>query len=164
MLFGHAYKPENKEKIQQYFIDKYGKEVLQTEHIVDFIVPNVQDITPSDIFLLQSYKNIWGKNVEEPTFVIENIPFYPIGLTVMGKKEDTVKYTYSKIEFMFFRCSSEDEVLKIANGDFDPTKQYAITVVGKLGISTFAGRTKNQMIVDDYEIKEVASDADDFVF
>ena len=133
--FGFAYKPENKEKIQQYFINKYGKEVLQTEHIVDFIVSNVQDIAPSDIFLLQSYKNIWGKNVEEPTFVVENIPFYPIGLTVMGKKEDTVKYTYSKIEFMFFRCSSEDEVLKIANGDFDPTKQYAITVVGKFGLT-----------------------------
>ena len=82
-----------------------------------------------------------------------------MSLDKLGKKEDTVKYTHSKIEFMFFRCSTEELILKMANGlEYDPTKQYAMNVVGKLGISTFAGRTKNQMIVDDYEIFEVKSD------
>ena len=88
-----------------------------------------------------------------------------MNLDVLGKKSDTVKYTYSKIEFMFFRCSSEEQILRIANGkDYDPKKQYTITVVGKLGISSFAGRTKNQMIVDDYEIIEAKNEIDNFDF
>lgn len=162
---GFSFPLSNKEKLQQYFRDIYGNEVLQSEHIVDFIISNISDIAPSDFFLIQTYKNLWGKGIEEPTFVIENIPFYPMNLDVLGKKSDTVKYTYSKIEFMFFRCSSEEQILKIANGqEYDPKKQYTITVVGKLGISSFAGRTKNQMIVDDYEIIEAKNEIDDFDF
>lgn len=162
---GFSFPLSNKEKLQQYFRDIYGNEVLQSEHIVDFIISNISDIAPSDFFLIQTYKNLWGKGIEEPTFVIENIPFYPMNLDVLGKKSDTVKYTYSKIEFMFFRCSSEEQILKIANGqEYDPKKQYAINVVGKLGISSFAGRTKNQMIVDDYEIIEVENEISDFTF
>lgn len=162
---GFSFPLSNKEKLQQYFRDIYGNEVLQSEHIVDFIISNISDIAPSDFFLIQTYKNLWGKGIEEPTFVIENIPFYPMNLDVLGKKSDTVKYTYSKIEFMFFRCSSEEQILKIANGqEYDPKKQYTITVVGKLGISSFAGRTKNQMIVDDYEIIEAKNEIDNFDF
>lgn len=162
---GFSFPLSNKEKLQQYFRDTYGNEVLQNEHIVDFIISNISDIAPSDFFLIQTYKNLWGKGIEEPIFVIENIPFYPMNLDVLGKKSDTVKYTYSKIEFMFFRCSSEEQILKIANGqEYDPKKQYAINVVGKLGISSFAGRTKNQMIVDDYEIIEVENEISDFTF
>lgn len=162
---GFSFPLSNKEKLQQYFRDTYGNEVLQNEHIVDFIISNISDIAPSDFFLIQTYKNLWGKGIEEPIFVIENIPFYPMNLDVLGKKSDTVKYTYSKIEFMFFRCSSEEQILKIANGqEYDPKKQYVINVVGKLGISSFAGRTKNQMIVDDYEIIEVENEISDFTF
>ena len=162
---GFSFPLSNKEKLQQYFRDIYGNEVLQSEHIVDFIIPNISDIAPSDFFLIQTYKNLWGKGIEEPIFAIENIPFYPANLDVLGKKSDTVKYTYSKIEFMFFRCSNEEQILKIANGqEYDPKKQYAINVVGKLGISSFAGKTKNQMIVDDYEIVEVENEISDFTF
>lgn len=162
---GFSFPLSNKEKLQQYFRDIYGNEVLQSEHIVDFIIPNISDIAPSDFFLIQTYKNLWGKGIEEPIFAIENIPFYPTNLDILGKKSDTVKYTYSKIEFMFFRCSNEEQILKIANGqEYDPKKQYAINVVGKLGISSFAGKTKNQMIVDDYEIVEVENEISDFTF
>lgn len=162
---GFSFPLSNKEKLQQYFRDIYGNEVLQSEHIVDFIIPNISDIASSDFFLIQTYKNLWGKGIEEPIFAIENIPFYPANLDVLGKKSDTVKYTYSKIEFMFFRCSNEEQILKIANGqEYDPKKQYAINVVGKLGISSFAGKTKNQMIVDDYEIVEVENEISDFTF
>lgn len=163
--FGFSYKKENKEQIQEYFRKTYGNEVLPNEHIVDFIIPDVSEIAPSDFFLIQTYKNLWGKGVEEPTFVIENIPFYPSSLNILGKKADTVKYVSSKIEFMFFKCNEEELVLKMAQGkEYDPTKQYALTVVGKLGVSTFAGKTKNQMIVDDYDIFETQSEAEDFIF
>lgn len=163
--FGFAYKEINKNDIQQYFINTYGNDVLQTEHIVDFIISDIKEIAPSDFFLIQTYKSLWGKGVEEPSFVIENIPFYPASLETLGKKADTVKYTHSKIEFMFFRCNDSDEILQMAKGlNYDPTKQYVLNVVGKLGVSKFAGRTKNQMIVDDYDIIEVQSEADDFSF
>jgi single-stranded-DNA-specific exonuclease len=162
---GFAYKTDDKEAIQDYFRNRYGNEVLQNEHIVDFIISDISEISPSDFFLIQTYKNLWGKGVEEPTFVIENIPLYPMSLGTLGKKEDTVKYIHSKIEFMFFKCQDDDLILRMAKGlDYDPAKQYAINVVGKLGISSFAGRTKNQMIVDDYEIVEVENNINDFTF
>lgn len=166
LAFGFAYSKDKKKALQEYFKSTYGDTVLDNEHIVDFIIKDVTSIAASDFFFIQTYKNLWGKNIEEPIFVIENIPFYPMSLDKLGKKEDTIKYTHSRIEFMFFRCSSEDLILKMANGqEYDPTKQYSINLVGKLGISTFAGRTKHQMIVDDYEIFEVNNnDVEDFIF
>ena len=44
--FGFAYNKDNKHKIQEYFISKYGKEKLQNEHTVDFIISNINDIAP----------------------------------------------------------------------------------------------------------------------
>lgn len=167
--FGFSYKKEKRKDIIEYFKKYYSDKDLQNEHIVDFIIPNVEMLAPSDCFLIQTYKNLWGKGVEEPTFVIENIPLYPESLSKLGKKEDTVKYISSKIEFMFFKCGENEQILQIANGrGIDFSKNYYITVVGKLGVSTFAGRTKNQMIVEDYEIFE-ANDSvgdifDDFSF
>ena len=97
---------------------------------------------------------MWGKGIEEPTFAIESIGLNPNLLSTLGKNKDTVKYTHSLGEFMFFKCNEDEEILKMANGDYDKSKVYSLNIVGKLGISTFAGRTKNQIIVDDYEIIE----------
>lgn len=152
--FGFAYKKENQQKIKDYFKEKFGCEALSTFHYVDFIIPDIQIISSSDFYLIQNYKYLWGKGIEEPTFAIESIGLNPNLLSTLGKNKDTVKYTHSLGEFMFFKCNEDEEILKIANGDYDKSKVYSLNIVGKLGISTFAGRTKNQIIVDDYEIIE----------
>ena len=55
---GFSFPLSNKEKLQQYFKNTYGNEILQSEHIVDFIIPNISDIAPSDFFLIQTYKSL----------------------------------------------------------------------------------------------------------
>ena len=73
--------------------------------------------------------------------------------TAIIEKKDTVKYTYRNIDFMFFRRDDDDKMKQLLE-KYDPKINYSINIIGKLGMSTFMGRPKCQVIVDDYEIIE----------
>ena len=138
---------------------------LQDSYDVDFIIDDLNTIAPSDFYRIQSNKYLWGRGVEEPTFALENIPIFFMGASLLGEKKDTVKYTYRNIDFMFFKRDENDKMKQLLE-KYDPRKNYSINIVGKLGMSTFMGRPKCQVIVDDYEIKEKSNQEilDDFIF
>ena len=54
---------------------------------------------------------------------------------------------------MFFKRDPEYEMKNLVE-DYDSEINYSINIVGKLGMSTFRGRARSQVIVDDYEIIE----------
>lgn len=66
---------------------------------------------------------------------------------------------------MFFKRDENDKMKQLLE-KYDPKKNYSVNIVGKLGMSTFMGRPKCQVIVDDYEIKEKSNQEvlDDFIF
>ena len=143
----------------------YGAMDLQNSYDVDFIIDDLNDATPSDFYRIQTNKYLWGKGVEEPLFALENIPLFFMSASILGEKKDTVKYTYKNIDFMFFR-RNEDDIMKNLVEHYNPTTNYSINIIGKLGMSTFMGRAKSQVIVDDYEIIEKTQQEtlDDFCF
>lgn len=138
---------------------------LQNSYDVDFIINDLSTISPSDFYRIQTNKYLWGRGVEEPTFALENIPLFFMSASLLGEKKDTVKYTYHNIDFMFFRRDENDKVKQLLE-NYDPKANYSINIIGKLGMSTFMGRPKCQVIVDDYEIKEQSHQEilNDFVF
>ena len=70
--------------------------------------------------------------------------------------------TYHNIDFMFFRRDDDDKMKNLIL-NFDPADNCSINIVGKLGMSSFMGRPRCQVIVDDYEIVE-DNEIDDFCF
>lgn len=126
---------------------------LQNSYDVDFIINDVREIAQSDFYRIQTNKYLWGRGVEEPLFAMENIPLFLFSASILGEKKDTVKYTYNNIDFMFFKRDPEDEMKNLVE-DYDSEINYSINIVGKLGMSTFRGRARSQVIVDDYEIIE----------
>lgn len=163
--FGFGIPTSNLESLHTYFNNKYGEMDLQDSYDVDFIISDLHTVTPPDFYRIQTNKYLWGKSVEEPLFALEKIPLIFLGAQILGEKKDTVKYTYQNIDFMFFR-RDEDDKLKNLISNYDPTIDYSINIIGKLGMSTFMGKPRCQVIVEDYEIIEVNSQEaiDEFVF
>lgn len=140
-------------ELKEYFNKTYGEMDLQDSYDVDFIIDDLNNITPSDFYRIQMNKYIWGRGVEEPLFALENIPIFFIATSILGEKKDTVKYTYKNIDFMFFKRDEDDKMKNLVE-NYDPNINYSIDIIGKLGMSTFMGRARSQVIVDDYEIIE----------
>lgn len=163
--FGFGIPTSNISKLKEYFMKTYGEMDLQDSYDVDFIISDLNEVSPSDFYRIQSNKYLWGRGVEEPLFALENIPLFFMSTQLLGEKKDTVKYTYRGIDFMFFRRDDDDKMKQLINS-YDPKVNYSINIVGKLGMSTFMGRPKCQMIVDDYDIVEKTQQdvLDDFCF
>lgn len=105
---------------------------------------------------------IWGKGLEQPKFHI-TLEYNPIDFTIMGKSKTTLKLKQNGIDIMwFFTDKKKKEKLKIGyineDGDFieNPFVDtiYKLEIIGTLGINVWNNRTTNQIIVEDFEVKE----------
>ena len=151
--FGFGISVDNIDKLKEFFIKTYGEMDLQDSYDVDFIISDLSSICASDFYRIQTNKYLWGRGVEEPLFALENIPLFFTNASLLGEKKDTIKYSYRNIDFMFFKRDDDDEMKNLIE-TYDPKFNYSINVIGKLGMNTFMGRPKCQVIIDDYEIKE----------
>lgn len=105
---------------------------------------------------------IWGKGLEQPKFHI-TLEYNPIDFTIMGKSKTTLKLKQNGIDIMwFFTDKKKKEKLKLGyineGGDFieNPFVDtiYKLEIIGTLGINVWNNRTTNQIIVEDFEVKE----------
>ena len=105
---------------------------------------------------------IWGKGLEQPKFHI-TLEYNPIDFTIMGKSKTTLKLKQNGIDIMwFFADKKKKEKLKLGyineGGDFieNPFVDtiYKLEIIGTLGINVWNNRTTNQIIVEDFEVKE----------
>ena len=105
---------------------------------------------------------IWGKGLEQPKFHI-TLEYNPIDFTIMGKSKTTLKLKQNGIDIMwFFTDKKKKEKLKIGyineGGDFieNPFVDtiYKLEIIGTLGINVWNNRITNQIIVEDFEVKE----------
>ena len=136
----------NLEALLEYANSHISDEGLSNVYFVDYIFNEAEDF--GDILLtIAEHPELWGNDIEEPTVVIENIPYYKEQLFVMGENKDSAKFTHNGVEFVKFK-----------NSDFIQEMQAydrgRITVYGKIKKNTWAGRTTPQILIEDYEIEE----------
>ena len=95
------------------------------------------------------YATFWGKGLEEPTFVLRDVPVKKDDI-VVGGEFDNHKITFSAggLEFIKFKGVSTETAQKLMKN-----QQSKIDVVGTIKMSTFRGRTFLQMFVADLELK-----------
>ena len=76
--------------------------------------------------------------------IIKNIPLSHI--MVMGGNKDSIKITYNNIDFVKFKDT--DFINKIM-----ANRMATISVLGRLNLNHFAGKTTLQMFIEDYELE-----------
>ena len=99
------------------------------------------------ILAVTEHPDLWGNDVEEPTIVIENIPFNGTDWQIMGANKDSAKLYCNRTEFVRFKdIDFCQEVSAIRQGQ--------ITIYGELKKNTWRGRTTAQVLIKDYEIRD----------
>ena len=127
----------------------------------DYIL-NVDEVSPQFIATLSDLEDYIGQGLEEPIVAIENVVIPTKEIQILGKKEDTCKFTYNDIEYVKFRCKEDDVLLALLHNDSSKNEIVTMNLVGKPEINIFNGIKTMQVVVEDVEIvkKERATDDD----
>lgn len=123
---------------------------LENCYYVDYIFQPDENL--QEYSRLFAYNDLlWGNDIEEPTIVIENIPFTGIQWALMGANQDSAKLVYNGMEIVRFKDPDFAWECK-------DCRRGVITVYGKLSINTYKGKTTTQFTIDDYDIKNTSSE------
>lgn len=150
--FGASFTKENKQKLIEYFNNKYKETDMTACYHVDFEFDYKTEYS-SLVNCINSIgalteQGIYGQGFFEPLIAIKNIPISN-NINIMGKNQDTMKITCNNIAFMKFKSKEEDQnQLKPSFGE------KLITVVGTCNLNKWAGRTTPQIFIEDYEVAE----------
>ena len=105
------------------------------------------------------HDDLWGKELDSPTFYVYNIKVDSSDIKVLGKKEDTIKLSLDGYDVMFFKLTEAQKEMFHLNENVE----LNIAIVGKLNINEYYNRRTNQIIVDDFEIKVIENSFDDLM-
>jgi hypothetical protein len=100
---------------------------------------------------IAKHPELWGNDIEEPTVVVEKIPFFRSQLFVMGENKDSIKFTHNGVEYVKFKNS--DFIQEITS-----CERGYITVYGNIKQNTWMGKTTPQILIQDYEIEDTTFD------
>ena len=119
-------------------------------YAVDYIL-EAKDYIDELLGTLVSHPEYFGNHIEEPTFIIKNIPL--MNVMAMGANKDSMKISYNGIDYVRFK--DENFVEKVME---DRTKK--LTVYGRANLNEWMGKTSVQVFITDYELKEDESKYD----
>lgn len=110
---------------------------------VDFHLP-INSINESFLRQITELEDIWGKYIDEPYILLDNIKTKFINLELIGAKEDTIKFNQNNIEFVMFKQSFEVyETLKSSE---------TFQLVGKAKVNNYKGKITYQIFIEDFNI------------
>lgn len=115
---------------------------------VDFIY-STSSLNSKDILDLGGLKELWGQNIDEPLFAVENIAVTKDMLSLMSKdKNPTLKIQLPNgVTCIKFKSSEEElDSLYSANGC------VTINLVGKAEVNRYFNNVTPQIIITDYQI------------
>lgn len=127
----------------------------ETVYKVDSIM-EAKNIEKSDISAINSLKNIWGKNIEEPLFAIK---LKDATIKFIGAAENTLRITKGGITYIKFNCNEKEvNELKSIDGMVD------IDIIGSFDVNIFNGYANYQVKIKDYEVKQKSKVNDELSF
>lgn len=146
--FGAGLKRENISKLIQFSNNKLSEIDFSPCYKVDFIFQG-SDFQGADIIKVAQCKSIWGTNVEEPYFAIENIKIDKNNIVLMAKDTNpTLKITLDNGVCLIKFKSSEEEYESL----YSELGCVIINIVGKCEINEWCGRITPQIIIESYSI------------
>jgi len=142
--FGVEIKENNFEEAISSLNELLKDETFEMVYDVDFVIP-LKSLSKRILKDITDLSGVWGKDISEPLLVIEDIYTDEIELKVVGKKEDTINFTYNKITFVAFKQSRENIEALLSSNSF--------SVVGKTVVNDYNGYKNYQVIINDFNIR-----------
>ena len=144
------------------YLDEFRAEIdnMDISVIPTVITSYKANRVPTDIFKeFVGYKDIWGKELDKPRFYIYNVKVKCKDIKLMGKKEDTIKISLDDYEIIFFKLTPS----QIEQFEIGSKKEININLIGNVDINEWRGKKTNQILVEDFEIKEAKDDFEDLM-
>lgn len=106
----------------------------------------------------EQYKNLWGHGIPYPTYGITNVRVNGKDIQILGRNKTTIKFTYKGKEYIKFFCSQKiKDELQVGKN-----KNLFFDIEGKLSYNVYNGKITEQVIIEDFDLKEpVASQWED---
>ena len=139
------------DKISEFFSttnDLLKDMTFEPVYLVDFVW-SADEINPQKILDIAAGKNFWGKDMEEPVIVMQNVTVKPENIFLMSPdKNPTLKIQVNGITLIKFKSSIEEyEMLK------NQGVRVTLDILGKCKENEWQGQVEAQVIIQDYEIK-----------
>ncbi len=106
----------------------------------------------------EQYKDLWGHGIPYPTYGITNVKINGKDIQILGRNKTTIKFTYKGKEYIKFFCSQKiKDELQVGKN-----KNLFLDIEGKLSYNVYNGKVTEQVIIEDFDLKEpVASQWED---
>lgn len=144
------------EKNIENFIDYSNKELKDIDfnegiYEVDFLRKCDDKDLKELIFELGKYPEIWGKDNEEAIIGIDSIKVNKKDINIIGRNSDTIKFEKNGI--VYLRFFAKELIDKISN-----MNEIEFKIVGKANVNEWCGNVTPQIMIEDYEVKDITFD------
>lgn len=84
----------------------------------------------------------------EPIIIINNIPIKHSDISIIGSKNDTVRFSFNGITYIKFKATDLIKELELYPENLN------ITIAGRANINEWGGRRSPQILITEIELKE----------
>ena len=160
-----------KEKNLQPLIDYYNTINLDySPHITVLSSYTIKSLPKYLFGLFEPYNALFGKGIDEPKFFIDKISFYPKDVDILGTDKRTLKLKIDEISLLIFNCTKQNKI-DLGLGYYEDGKfiekrkniKLEMSCVGSLSINNWNNKKYNQIILDNFEIKEYNKNIEDLI-
>lgn len=105
-------------------------------------------INSTEVLEVVENEDLWSKGIEEPLFAIRNIKLSKDDINILGKKENTIKFSVFGMDYLIFNL--EEEAIQ----EFFKYNNFIIEAIGRFNKNIYKGKISLQFLIDEYSIKE----------
>jgi single-stranded-DNA-specific exonuclease len=149
---GVGVKKNNIKKAIEFMNEKLKDIDFEKVFKVDFIL-EPDEVTLEFAKELNKLKDIWCGTIEEPQILIKNIKINTNDIELMGKEQETLKFTLNEdgIICIMFKRGNDDPIIKIK--EEEPLgKLIELEAVVRVGMNNFQGISSPQCTILEYNI------------
>ena len=110
------------------------------------------EITISFINSLVQLEDYVGTGISEPMIAVKDLRLSVNDFQILGKNSDTYKFVINDIEFVKFKCKSDDIILNWLNTHAGSESEVEFEIVGRPSMNVYNGIKTMQVIIEDVNI------------
>lgn len=144
---GFMFEADKKEEIVEYFNDKLKDITFEPVHQIDFDI-DFKELSMDALSEITRYSTFWGRGLEEPVFVLRNVPVKKETVDIAGSFGDhKIVFESGGLKFIKFKGVTTEAAQRLKSN-----METLVDVVGTIKLSSYQGKTFYQVFIKDIEL------------